>query len=262
MAALETKIECYEKEIKQLQKALEKSDRYIAELERSEPSIAPNLNSRQHSKDNQPSASFVSDSFVHSKVDFKPNDCRNVKFADKTDTIPPINKQIVKSSISKDNFYGSPSKNSPSKSKQLSIGIKAISSFSDRLKVPNDSALLLEDSNFKLSTKASHGSSDNILFSNSDKPTTSVYSQNSQSFLFSPMKRLRLDEVVLEKPDETSVVIGSNTLTSSTDTDANMTTPPRNTTLPFNSNSQLLNNDVSPQKQVNNRNQGKTRIFK
>ncbi len=33
VAALETKIESYEKEIKQLQKALDKSDRYIADLE-------------------------------------------------------------------------------------------------------------------------------------------------------------------------------------------------------------------------------------
>ena len=36
VAALETKVESYEKEVKQLQKALEKSDKYIAELERSD----------------------------------------------------------------------------------------------------------------------------------------------------------------------------------------------------------------------------------
>ena len=33
MAALEAKLECYEKEIKQFQKALEKSDKYILDLE-------------------------------------------------------------------------------------------------------------------------------------------------------------------------------------------------------------------------------------
>ena len=33
MAALETKLESYEKEVKQLQKALDKSDKYIADLE-------------------------------------------------------------------------------------------------------------------------------------------------------------------------------------------------------------------------------------
>ncbi len=250
MAALETKIEGYEKEIKQLQKALEKSDRYIAELEKSEtPQNTFNFNSRQHQTDNQQNANFATDSFVHSKVEFKTNENKNVKFSDKTDTVPLINKPIVKSSISKDNFYGSPSKNSPCKSKQNG-SVKCISSFSDRLKASNDSALLLDDTNFKQYSKLTHGSSNNILLTNCDKPAISVSSQNSQSFLFSPMKRLRLDEVVLEKPDETSIALGNNTLASSTDTDTNMITPPRNTTLPFNSNSQLLNNDQPIQ--VNN----------
>lgn len=255
VAALETKIETHEKEIKQLQKALEKSDRYIAELENPDQ-IRP-----KSQKENQ---TLNSESFINTNT-------KSVKFADKIDTFEkpqqniltspssnriapgPVNKQI---SITKDNFYGSPSKKSPAKaSGPTSMNIKSISSFSDRLKNTNGSNLqrdLFSSSNTDTassqnSTRAHQANS--LLTFEPTTSTSTTTNSNTHSFLFSPMKRLRLDEVVLEKPDETitNVTLGNSSNSSSGSNDI-LKTPPKNISKPpFSSNTKLLN-DKTPTK--------------
>lgn len=141
-------------------------------------------------------------------------------------TTNPPHKQIA---ITKDNFYGSPSKKSPCKSAAAPvIGSKFVSSFADRMKNTNGSALqrdmFSEESCSKLSTKAKPTSSSNTT---SEYTSTSHHNPSTQSFLFSPMKRLRLDEVVLEKPYESmaNTTLADNTITS--ESEVNMATPPR-----------------------------------
>lgn len=251
VAALETKLESYEKEIKQLQKALEKSDRYIAELENPEKSKVK-LQKENHI--------FNSESFINPST-------KSVKFSEKIDSIEkpqniltspssnrisaPVNKQI---SITKDNFYGSPSKKSPCKVSQSNTNVKTVSSFSDRLKNTNGSNLqkdLFSSNNTEESSQNSIRAHQATSTQNSlltfDPPTSnSTTNTNTHSFLFSPMKRLRLDEVVLEKPDEANGTIINST--SSSETSEFMTTPPKTVSKPpFSSKSQLLN-DKTPTK--------------
>ena len=124
--------------------------------------------------------------------------------------------------ITKDNFYGSPSKKSPCKSSTGPLtSIKSISSFSDRLQNTSGSSLTRnmfstnndEPQSSKLYSKQTQQGS--VLNSSSN-------AQNStQSFLFSPMKRLRIDECTLEKPDD------SLTKNLSEASDMNITTPPK-----------------------------------
>ena len=52
MAALEAKLECYEKEVKQFQKALEKSDKYILDLEQKIRDKSANENASLNTKEN------------------------------------------------------------------------------------------------------------------------------------------------------------------------------------------------------------------
>lgn len=226
MAAMETKLESYEKEVKQLQKALEKSDRYINELE-------GKTNQNQKENQNNGNSNYNSESFLT-------NNQKSVKFSDKLETShnvcsvpksPPnqvINKQIA---ITKDNFYGSPSKKSPCKTPNKNANITGpakISSFSDRMKFSGQQKDLFssDDTTSQNSMRPAQQhaqSSQNILLADSVPAAPS----NANSFLFSPMKRLRLDEVHLEKPDEITTT-QMNSTASSSHTDS-LTTPPKMT---------------------------------
>lgn len=221
VAALESKLDSYEKEVKQLQKALEKSDKYIADLEgrlkidgghsqsmgssmltSTEPqTILQNANNSSIA--NQSSCFSVSNPKNHST---KASDSKTVKFADKIDTIPASHSPIKQSSTSSssnrvilipnERFYGSPSKTPTSahKSAGSSISNVHISSFADRMK-KNAMTSATEPQNL-------HDSESNRQ--TTQQPQTTPPSCAAQSFLFSPMKRLRLDEVYLEKPSEHS----------------------------------------------------------
>lgn len=227
MAAMETKLESYEKEVKQLQKALEKSDRYINELE-------GKTNQNQKENQNNGNNNYNSESFLA-------NNQKSVKFSDKLETThnlgsvpksPPnqaINKQIT---ITKDNFYGSPSKKSPCKTPNknaLSAAPAKISSFSDRMKFGGQQKdLFSSDDTTSLNSmrpqQQQHGqSSQNILLADS---VPAPQPSNANSFLFSPMKRLRLDEVHLERPDEMTTT-QLNSTASSSHTQDSLTTPPK-----------------------------------
>ncbi len=196
MAAMETKLESYEKEVKQLQKALEKSDRYINELEGK---------TNQNQKENQNTGNnngFASESFMSKSVKFSEKlETQSIPKSppnQSTSTVAPFNKQI---SITKDNFYGSPSKKSPCKTPNKTSGIaqsKAISSFSDRLKNANGAGL--QKDFFSTSDESASQNSTRIVqpsgqSSQSVLLADSAVAANPNSFLFSPMKRLRLDEV-------------------------------------------------------------------
>ena len=233
VAALETKIESYEKEIKQLQKALDKSDRYIADLEQ----IKSN-NKNQ----------FLNDS----------KSTKNVKFSDKIDTIHLNNDENNLSSIhiasnnhnsfetssvhafngsntkqgiiSKDNFYGSPSKIQPSPSKPLAPTLllsNKISSFNDRLKKMNNQSAELE---IPSPLPKSISNDNQLLLLNDNKP---VLMNNSNGNWFSPMKRLRLDEIVkddycFEKPSfngEDTLNSTNYTINNNESTNMNMKSP-------------------------------------
>lgn len=227
MAAMETKLESYEKEVKQLQKALEKSDRYINELE-------GKTNQNQKENHNNGNSNYNSESFLA-------NNQKSVKFSEKLETAhnpcsvpksPPnqaINKQI---SITKDNFYGSPSKKSPCKTPNknaISAAPAKISSFSDRMKFGGQQKDLFssDDTTSQNSMRTQHQqhgqSSQSILLADS---VLAPQPSNANSFLFSPMKRLRLDEVHLERPDEMTTT-QLNSTASSTHTQDSLTTPPK-----------------------------------
>jgi hypothetical protein len=187
----------------------------------------------------------------------------------------PLNKQIT---ITKDNFCGSPSKNfygSPSKKSPCKttknpspVNIKSISSFGSRLKgssTSNSSRDLFssDDNNSQLSRQAQVGQ--NTLLSN--EPTSTTNTSNPNSFLFSPMKRLRIEEYVLEKPEDTTInnttfnnttfndttlnniaSLSSSSNSTTISCEMNLVTPPKtNNNMPFlGSNSQLLNDNSSP----------------
>ena len=308
MAALETKLEGHEKEIKQLQKALEKSDRYIAELEskqkencliskttnnRSPPSgvykenntslISSSTSNIGYSNENQTSPTHKTSShrttttsqmkYIKGDNQTFKNDLKIVKFSEKIDHIPTSNnstftsppsniangvnsasssltKQVV---ISNDKFYGSPSKTVLSSSSTAIINTPnsyTVMSFSERLKknafnsTTNVSSELEAPSPLSQSLIAGSNQSTQNLFTNSSE-TQSYYNtksstiapnnasnQNNHSFLFSPMKRLRLDEFSLEKPSFNGEDTMNNThLNETSNMDSNFskpTTPPNN----------------------------------
>ena len=244
MAALEAKLECYEKEIKQFQKALEKSDKYILDLEQKIRDKSGNKNTSLILKENTQYNSFKSNSqhfeitnehVTKSSLSFgKPteNSSKNVKFSDPISSISPIsssnsniispsqpglpvNKQVV---ITKDNFYGSPSKSNTSTSVSNS---RSIISFADRLKKNNV-------------TQEPQIIQKSVTEITAPPPSTVQPSNisNPQSFLFSPMKRLRLDEYVFEKPSFTAEDTLNNTTLNNNLPDLNQTpqSPPPNST--------------------------------
>ena len=194
VAALETKIESYEKEIKQLQKALDKSDKYIAELE-TKQNIAPT------------SSKLLDDT----KLSHEISSSKNVKFSDKIDTIrldeiktDTNNENMCLSNtkkanfIPKDNFYGSPSKTpnktpnkmTPSKTLASSETANKISSFSDRLKMMSSSST----STTNAEVTGSLPQTNTVL--TSDQQLLLGNNNSSACNWFSPMKRLRIEEKI------------------------------------------------------------------
>jgi hypothetical protein len=360
VAALETKLESYEKEIKQLQKALEKSDKYIADLElkqreKENTNVSPSslLTTKSRSttifKNVSPNNSTNNYNLISNSIGMIPNSCTNemqsstsyivsptnlsknggdsshyhhhhhhhphqqstkyikndnqmfksdlkiVKFSEKVDHIPiNINSLLSPPSsssssttssqpnqhrqvISKDNFYGSPSKMQPPQtpphmlsSHLTSNSVSGLMSFSDRLKknsininqqqqqqqkTPNISKFELESpsplsqslngfgnggietqslinyDSVLSNTNANNNNNHNVRCNS----TTSNLNSNAipHQFLFSPMKRLRLEEFTLEKPngeEEASNVNATNLNEPTTQENNNrnnvMKTPP------------------------------------
>jgi hypothetical protein len=249
MAALESKLENYEREIKQLQRALEKSDKYIAELEtkqKEKDTREGKINRNFFKENNNASNNFISSSTsssssaasssastgfnsrtninqtceTHTKLqsvravsaspmqnryaskseNTSKADSKIVKFSEKIDTIPnpllnspPSSTSLMNNKpaiISNDRFYGSPSK---AMSASTST-IPTVMSFSDRLKKNafNLSYDLEAPSPLSQSLNANQTTSATLYDSQSNP--------NANQFLFSPMKRLRLDEFTLERP--------------------------------------------------------------
>jgi hypothetical protein len=234
MAALESKLETYEKEIKQLQKALENSDKLIAELELR--SSSNNQNNDAPASSN--SSSFTSSSFndfsrfqnlnknlltnnhINNNASIK-TESKNVKFSEKLDTVhhltsPPgkshssenlrhlsnsATKQVI---ISHNKFYGSPSKtpdHSKNSGNSTAQSVPAILSFSERMKKNsmNSNAVTSQPSSlndFESSLSAGSNAQNHPLLANSIQTQYQQQTQAtpSQQFLFSPMKRLRLDD--------------------------------------------------------------------
>jgi hypothetical protein len=145
---LETKIENYEKEIKKLQKALERSDKYIADLE--------------ENKSNECKKETKTFSLLYE--DIKLETTSNVVAT----LLAPSNSATKNGIISQNSFYGSPSK-TPSKISSNAT-VSSISSFSDRLKKANKNQ-------------------------NTTDTATIESTAASNMNWYSPMKRLRLEEV-------------------------------------------------------------------
>ena len=244
MAALEAKLECYEKEVKQFQKALEKSDKYILDLEQKIRDKSASKNTSLILKENAQYNTFNSQHFAitnenasvsKSSLNFAKlteSSNKNVKFSDPISSISPIssnsnilspsqpgmpmNKQVV---ITKDNFYGSPSKSNSNASGNNS---RPIISFADRLKknsVNQEATQIIQKpvAETTVPLPPVQSSSNNL---------------NPQSFLFSPMKRLRLDEFVFEKPSFTAEDTMNNTTLNTNMPDLNQTpqSPPNHVT--------------------------------
>lgn len=238
VAALESKLENYEKEIKQLQKALEKSDNYINDLENtcvkskkspsSSTNTKPQISPEKHqliSPKNKPekleiinkndTTSLKSVKFAENNNGSEPVATKTKKSSDSKPRHHHTNNQNIiftKPSISNDKFYGS-----PKKSTHITSSNGHISSFADRLKKNMSFDLETPSPNSTLNVTANNASSDtnsSRSSSHSDllgEPTNNNGSQQSISerkpqldYLFSPMKRLRLEESqLLEKPSFT-----------------------------------------------------------
>lgn len=165
MAALETKIESYEKEIKQLQKALDKSDRYIADLEskrdhrdkenkQGETFTSNSLNLMPTSTSFHPGYSYYDNKhaktaglntslkFIKGDNQTFKNELKIVKFSEKVDKYsqpiasPPSSLTLTpkKNVISNDKFYGSPSKTPVQAQPTTSNNTQSVISFTDRMK--------------------------------------------------------------------------------------------------------------------------------
>lgn len=183
MAAMECKIESFEKEIKRLQKALEKSDKYIAELE-----AIKDLTNGKENETSFPKPEPISN--VSSFNFIKPNSS-NEEILEQKPLLndPPSAKKNI---ISKNNFYGSPSKTPTRQTHVTQSSIPNISSFGERLKknLFNTPAPAFS-SNLNL---VSNNSSLIISSSQSAVESSSNQIASQNSLLFSPMKRLRLEE--------------------------------------------------------------------
>ncbi|CAF0731685.1 unnamed protein product [Brachionus calyciflorus] len=204
MAALESKIESYEKEIKQLQKALEKSDKYIFDLESKKDFKDKENKLNSHSSDEK--YSFNNIPSTSSVFNFKSETNKSENLTqNKSDlqcllssvTSPPSSSQMGNppsakkvNVIPKVNFYGSPSK-TPTRSNTNHASTQPVSSFGERLKKNLFNTPSKKD--FELLNQLSQGNNSNsssVLFSNSTNSNPS----GNQNFLFSPMKRLRIEE--------------------------------------------------------------------
>ena len=231
MAALESKLETYEKEIKQLQKALEKSDKLIADLELHQQQQQQHHSSSKDSFSNNPyiqhTNSIINKTLTSAHTEFNKlssgvksaktpvnspivpcmkqnvkNDTKNVKFSEKIDTITSPMKQNV---ISNNKFYGSPSKTPTSAAQshhhRTVANGSSIMSFSERMKKNNSLHATINTSNansaYELDSASNLISSSTFSNTNSqhqpDQPA-STSQLASQQFLFSPLKRLRLDD--------------------------------------------------------------------
>jgi hypothetical protein len=212
VAALESKLETYEKEIKQLQKALEKSDKYTVELENQ-------LNGgRIQTIDEFKAPRPPNENLKFIKGDnltFK-NELKVVKFADQPIKIPEkqANNESQNSSplkISNNKFYGSPVKT------QKSSTTPQITSFTDRLK---------KNLSFDLEVPSPLSQSLNLQSANATAINLDESKNNlngNESYLFSPMKRLRLEEFQLEKPNANESTMLNDTTLNDNNLNASIT---------------------------------------
>jgi hypothetical protein len=213
VAALESKVENYEKEIKQLQKALEKRDNYINELEKTKKS-PPKILNQPLTPPKQETLSTKSVKFVDN-INNEP--VKTIKTSKPESTRHRNSNQNIiftKPTISNDKFYGSPKKSSSS----AAASSNHILSFSDRLKKNMSFDLEIPSPNSTLNvTVNNNGSSDNSNSKSSSINELLAVESNTNEFqkelikggtenkpfdyLFSPMKRLKLEESeLLEKP--------------------------------------------------------------
>ena len=148
-------MENYEKEIKQLQKALEKSDCYINDLEKNKKS-PPSKVQLTPPKQEIPTPSAKSVKFVENIND---EPVKSLKSSKPESTRHRSNNQNIiftKPTISNDKFYGS-----PKKSVSSAASSNPILSFNDRLKKNMSFDLETPSLNSTLNVTVNKGSSEN-----------------------------------------------------------------------------------------------------
>lgn len=138
MAALESKLESYEKEIKRLHAALDHSDKYIADLESRSSSSSTSLSTFgavATQKEN-----LTTNDLIHNVTDSKPKMTVDLitspppSSTSSSSSSIPLGNSTKKIGIGNDRFYGSPSKNSPNKYMTISAPVRKITPFGDRIK--------------------------------------------------------------------------------------------------------------------------------
>jgi hypothetical protein len=137
MAALESKLESYEKEIKRLHAALDHSDKYIADLESrsssSSTSISTTFGAAATQKENLTiNNDLVTDSKPKMTIDLVTSPPPSSTSSSSSSI--PLGNSTKKIGIGNDRFYGSPSKNSPNKYMTISAPVRKITPFGDRIK--------------------------------------------------------------------------------------------------------------------------------
>lgn len=225
MAALESKLESYEKENKRLHAALEQSDKYIDELENryklSSSSIA-------HQKDSQSVQQTTNSSSELTSTNSGDQTCGESITSPSTSSSSALLSSKTQSSkkavgIGNERFYGSPSKanNSPNKYVTIKAPVRKITPFHDRIKKSLDfnSATTNGDTDLDFDLKyvftrfiySQHGlilklnnfSHSGFAYCNGVKTNSTTVACSNQ-LLSSPMKRLRLEEASSKENDPNS----------------------------------------------------------
>lgn len=219
---LQSKIHTYEKEIKFLKKSLTKSEKYITNLQtKRDKENKPNgkINEESFQSNSSSAFSFVKPSNLTSslnsaikiKTDFgtlNKSDLKSVKFSERIDKFPS---SITTSSSSNSPKY-STNKNVSNLSNNVNLKKNLIAN--------SNSTSYDFDANSQFSQSMlimSSNQSSNFLSSNSSSSFT--HQPNNQNFVYSTLRKLRRDEVGLEKPDESnnekpSTIENMNTSTS------------------------------------------------
>ena len=139
MAALESKLESYEKEIKRLHAALDHSDKYIADLESRSSSSSTSLSTFGAAATQKENLTINND-LIHNVTDSKSKMAVDLvtspppSSTSSSSSSIPLGNSTKKIGIGNDRFYGSPSKNSPNKYMTISVPVRKITPFGDRIK--------------------------------------------------------------------------------------------------------------------------------
>jgi hypothetical protein len=214
IASLEAKIESYEKEIKQLQIALDRSDKYISDLEQQNRS---KIDEKKHLSLNDSKNSFCSNSSKTKTGQIEnihKNDSKIVKFSEKIEKIIPsntceknysANSLFVSSSAQQFNnskscsVYGSPSKTNQAQCKMnKSIDFEA-PSLSQSL-LTSEKSLNTDEKWSSYSPKSNKSKSDDFSL---EKPS---FNEDEKSLKYSKKKNNQYDndddDEVTEKSQE------------------------------------------------------------